>query len=291
VAPANLPWAANRIVAPAVAQFRAGPLARFQAALRSNRNDPRIVPTGTWDAYFSEVLRDLGAPVVIVPASGAIPQRAVPTIDATLWSNTMQAPHATREPWGTGVPSEADLIEFTPALAEGPATATSCTLPRRPVRVEIVVHHRGLLDRAGSDVRVALLRWSDPLANPNSAAGWATGDAVHNVPWTLAANEVLNSAAGTTGIAFGGGWSFVPTGQPRLWRSLDTQTLDALHSGTVSFDLDFTGLADNTVVVLVAVMRAGVGAASDLALPATATLRELAFTSPNIAVRSINVRN
>ena len=110
-----------------------------------------------------------------------------------------------------------------------------------------------------------------------------------NVPWTLAANEVLNSAAGTTGIAFGGGWSFVPTGQPRLWRSLDTQTLDALHSGTVSFDLDFSGLANNTVVVLVAVMRAGVGATSDLALPAAATLRELAFTSPNIAVRSINV--
>jgi uncharacterized membrane protein len=57
----------------------------------------------------------------------------------------------------------------------------------------------------------------------------------------------------------------------------------------VSFDLDFTGLANNTVVVLVAVMRAGVGAASDLALPAAATLRELALTSPNIAVRSINV--
>jgi hypothetical protein len=288
-APATLPWGARAIAASGIARFQSADLARFQAALRSSLNDPRITPTGKWDAYVSEVLRDIGAPVVIVPASGATPQRAVPTIDATLWNNTMQAPHATREPWGTGVPTEADLIEFTPPLAEGTVNLTSCTLPRGPVRVEIVVHHRGLLDRPGSDVRVALLRWSNAAADPNNAATWVTGDAVNNVPWTLAANEVLNSAAGTTGIAFGGGWSFVPTGQPRLWRSLDAQTLDALHSGIVSFDLDFTGLANNTVVVLVAVMRAGVGAASDLALPAAATLRELALTSPNVAVRSINV--
>ena len=59
-----------------------------------------------------EVLRDLGATVVIVPAAGATPQRAVPTIDNALWNATMLAPHATREPWGTGVPTEADLIDF-----------------------------------------------------------------------------------------------------------------------------------------------------------------------------------
>ena len=288
-APATLPWGAQTIAASGITRFQSAPLARFQSALRSSLNDPRIIPTGTWDAYFSEVLRDIGAPVVIVPASGATPQRAVPTIDATLWNNTMQPPHATREPWGAGVPTEADLIEFTPPLVEGSANITSCTLPRGPARVDIVVHHRGLLDRDGTDVRVALLRWSDPAANPNNAGTWATGDAVNNVPWTLAANEVLNSAAGTTAIAFAGGWSFVPTGQARLWRDLGAQTLDALHSGTVSFDLDFTGLANNTVVLLVAVMRAGVGASSDLALPAAATLRELAFTSPSVAVRSINV--
>jgi hypothetical protein len=137
-----------------------------------------------------------------------------------------------------------------------------------------------------------LLRWSGPAAaNPANAATWALGDAAGNVPWTQAVNQVLNSDAGTTGIAFGGGWSFVrTTGQTRLWKSLGTQTLDALHSGTVQFDVDLvTGVLNNRVVVLVAVLRAGVGASADIALPAATTLQALALTSPNVAVRSLHL--
>ena len=37
--------------------------ARFQAALRSSTGDPRVAANGAWDTYFSEVLRDLGAPL------------------------------------------------------------------------------------------------------------------------------------------------------------------------------------------------------------------------------------
>jgi len=290
--PGTLPWGRQANAAPVINAFQSQPLARFQAALRSARNDPRVVPNGRWDAYFSEVLRDLGAPVVIVPAVGATPQRAVPTIDNALWNATMQGDHATREPWGTGVPSEADLIDFHGEVPEGQVGAASMTFARSRAIVDVVVHHRGLLDRPGSDVRVVLLRWTGPAtALPGNPATWGLSDAAGNLPWTLAVNQVLNSDAGTTAIAFGGGWSFVrTTGQTRLWKSLGTQTLDALNSGTVQFDVDLvTGVPNNRVVVLVAVLRAGVGAAADIALPAAITLQQLALTSPNVAVRSLHL--
>ena len=54
------------------------------------------------------------------------------------------------------------------------------TFPRSRAIVDVVVHHRGLLDRPGADVRVVLLRWSGPA---DGAAGqrrrrWTLGDAV-----------------------------------------------------------------------------------------------------------------
>ncbi len=290
--PANLPWGRQANAAPLINAFQRQPLLRFQAALRSARNDLRVVPNGRWDTYFSEVLRDLGAPVVIIPAAGATPQRAVPVIDNALWNATLLAPHATREPWGTGIPSEADLIDFYGEVPEGQVGAASMTFARSRAIVDVVVHHRGLLDRSGSDVRAVMLRWTGPAAAlPGNPATWVLGDAAGNVPWTLAVNQVLNSDAGTTPIAFGGGWSFVrTTGQTRLWKSLGTQTLDALNSGTVQFDVDLvTGVPNNTVVVLVAVLRAGVGASADIALPAVITLQQLALTSPNVAVRSLHL--
>lgn len=295
--PGNLPWGRQANAAPVINASQRQPLARFQAALRSARNDPRVVPNGRWDAYFSEVLRDLGAPVRVLPPVPAavppIPQRSVPVIDNAFWDAAMLNPDdATREPWGTGVPTEADLIDFHGEVSEGQVGAASMTFARSRAIIDVVVHHRGLLDRPGSDVRVVLLRWSGPAAAlSGNPATWVLGDAGGNVPWTLAVNQVLNSDAGTTAIAFAGGWSFVrTTGQTRLWKSLGTQTLDALNSGTVQFDVDLvTGVPNNRVVVLVAVLRAGVGASADIALPAAITLQQLALTSPNVAVRSLHL--
>ncbi len=297
-APATLPWGMTANAAPLINGSRPQRLARFQAALRSARNDLRVVPNGRWDAYFSEVLRDLGAPVVIVPAAAGTPQLAVPTIDNAFWNAAMNAPHpgapphSLREPWGTGVPTEADLIDFYGEVAEGQLGAASMTFGRQRAIVDVVVHHRGLLDRPGADMRVVLLRWSGPAAAlPANPTTWTLEDAAGNVPWTQAVNQALNSDAGTTALGVGAGWSFVrTTGQTRLWKSLGTQTLDALNSGTVQFDVDLaTGVANNRVVVLVAVLRVGVGASADIALPAAITLQQLALTSPNVAVRSLHL--
>ena len=285
-APSTLPWRRTPFLG-TKEQLR-----RFQSALRSSTGDPRIVPNGVWDVYFSEVLRDHGAPVLVVPATvppaDPMPELHVARIDSTFWNAHMQPPHATREPWGTGTPTEADLYEMTPDIPEGDLGQTSCALKRGALKVDIVVHHRGLDARDGADVRVTLLKWIDPKphhrAKWNDTATWFTGP----VPWTAAVNEVLNGAAGTTAQPLGPGWSFVGTTVATRRQTLAGQTLDPTHSGVVTFDLATGALANNRVILLVAVIRAGTSPADDIALTA-APLGELAMTSANVAVRSVRI--
>ena len=262
-------------------------LRRFQAALRSSTNDPRIVANGVWDAYFSEVLRDHGAPTVAVPAAPPVPALNLVQINEAFWNLHMTAPHDIAEPWKGRVPTEVDLVELTANLTEGDLSGTSCSLPPGPAKVDIVIHHRGL-EFDGANVRVTLLKWIDPetknMANWNDHTTWFKDD----VPWTAAVNEVLNSDAGTTAQAFAAGWSFVGTTDATRRLTLSGQKLDATHSGVATFDLDLTGIKSNTVVLLVAVIRAGTSPADDLALTA-AKLEPLAMTSPNVAVRSVRI--
>jgi hypothetical protein len=260
-------------------------LRRFQAAFRASTKDPRIVANGLWDAYFSEVLRDHTAPVVVIPASGATPERRVVEITDTFWTKHMKAPHATVEPWGSGPPSEADLHELTPRLAEGALKEASCKLPLKPLKVDIVVHHRGLDPVDGANVRVTLLRWNDPktknAAKWNNHLTWFSD----NVPWTDAVNEVLNSADGKTTKAVDNGWRFALGSSTQSHRiTLAGQTLDPMNAGVATFDLDLTGVKKNAIVLLVAVIRVG----ANIAL-GPAKLRDLTLTNPNIAVRSLHI--
>lgn len=261
-------------------------LRRFQAAFRSSTGDPRIVATGTWDAYFSEVLRDHGAPTVAVPAAPPLPALSVVQINKSFWNAHMKATHATAEAWSGGVPTEADLYELTPNLTEGELASTSCSLPARPAKIDIVVHHRGLASIDGANIRVTLLKWIDPKskkkAKPNKPDTWFTDP----IPWADAVNEVLNSDAGTTTQTFAAGWSFVGSTNATRRPTLSGQTLDALQSGIVTFDLNLTGLKKNTVVLLVAIIRAGT---DPIALTAK-TLEALTTSSPNVAVRSLSIR-
>jgi hypothetical protein len=276
-APTSLPWTQPSPFIDAEA------LRRFQSALRSKTNDPRVRATGAWDSYFNEVLRDLGAPIQPPAASNVV------GIDKTFWNATMVAPHASADPWGAGIPTEADLYELSATLVEGDVTATSCTLPAQKLKVDIVVHHRGLDAVNGNAVRVTLLKWSDPktknAAKWNDQTTWFGG----NVAWTPAVNEVLNSADGKTAQPVDAGWKFVLGNATQSHRvTLAGQTLDSTHSGIATFDLDLTGVKQNTVVLLVAIIRVGTTPADDIAL-APATLQDLTLTSPNVAVRSLRV--
>jgi len=275
LAPSTLPWRRTTLPAAATEALR-----RFQAALRSSTGDPRIVAKGLWDPYFSELLRDRGAPVVAA--------LNVPQIDKPFWELHMKAPHATAEPWGAGVPTEADLLEYTPELREGDRGRTSCELPAAACKVDVVVHHRGLEARDGAHVRVTLLKWIDPKKKDKASFSdpktWFTVD----VPWTAAVNEVLNSASGATPGALTAGWSFVGATNATRRLTLTGQTLDPLTAGVATFDLDLTGVKKDTVVLLVAVIRAGSGAGADLALNA-ASLEQLTLGNPQVAVRSVHV--
>src|ERR1700733_8938748 len=129
--------------------------------------------------------------------------------------------------------------------------------------------------------------WRDPktknAAKPNDTTTWFKDP----VPWTAAVNEVLNNADGKTAQAMTAGWRFVLGSAAQPHRiALTGQTLDSTHSGIATFDLDLTGLKQNTVVLLVAIIRAGTTPADDIAL-AAAKLPDLALTSPNVAVRSL----
>jgi hypothetical protein len=278
-APASLPWTSASAI-------QSDGLRRFQAALRSKTSDPRVRATGTWDDYFNEVLRDLGAPLMPAPPAAA----NTVCITKAFWDDKMKPPDSTAEPWGAGVPSEADLSDLTAALTEGEVGQTSCSLAASKSKVEIVVHHRGLDPVDGANVRVTLLRWIDPrkklAANWAKHTTWFSG----NVAWTPAVNQVLNSADGKSAQALGPGWSFVlgKAATDSHCLTLAGQTLDSTHAGIASFDLDLTGVKPNTVVLLVAVIRAGTTGADDIAL-APATLQELALTSPKVAIRSLKV--
>ncbi|MDQ3011313.1 MAG: hypothetical protein M3X11_11490, partial [Acidobacteriota bacterium] len=259
-------------------------LRRFQAALRARTGDPRVQPTGRWDGYFNEVLRDLAAPLMPPPAAAN-----TVGIDKPFWDLSMVAPHATAEPWGAAIPTEADLADYAGALTEGDLQRTSCSLPPQPARVEIVVHNRGLDSMDGANVRVTLLKWIDPKkknkAKWNDHTTWFSG----NVPWSGAVNDVLNSAAGTTAQAFAGGWSFVGTTNATRRQTLASQTLDATHPGIATFDLNLTGLRNNTVVLLVAIIHASTTPPADNIALTALSLQELALTSPNVAVRSMRI--
>jgi hypothetical protein len=282
-APSTLPW--RRSTFPGATEQ----LRRFQAALRSSTTDPRIIANGVWDTYFSEVLRDRAVPTVAVPPAPPTPALNVVEITQAFWDLHMVAPHATAEPWSTPTPTEADLYELTPSLPEGDLTAASCSMPPRPLKVDIVVHHRGLDPVDGANVRVTLLRWMDPQT-PNTArwdnhTTWFSG----NVPWTAAVNEVLNSADGKTTQPVGDGWSFALGDATQSHRmTLNGQTLDATRSGIATFDLNLTGFSGDRIILLVAIIRAGTTAADDIAL-APATLQDLALTRHQVAVRSLRV--
>lgn len=267
--PATLPWAQG---SPGI---DVEALRRFQSALRARTGDRRVQPTGRWDGWFNEVLRDLGAPTV-APATVRL--------DEAFWKLSMQAPHATAEPWGAARPTHADLLDFSALLEEGSLASTSCELPADASKVDILVHHRGLAPLDGAQVRVTLLKWIDPQAH--GAASWSDSGTwfKDDVPWAAAVNEVLNSATGATSQALGSGWSFVGSTLATRRQTLAGQTLDALHPGVATFDLNLAGLKHNTVVLLVAVIRSG----ADIAL-VPAKLDALALANPGVAVRSLRI--
>jgi hypothetical protein len=289
-APSNLPWSRT-------SALDSNRLRQFQAALKAgltpNPGDPRIHVNGTWDAYFSEVLRDLGAPsnnvAAAPPQAGepALPNRDMVRIDAAFWATYTtgaNAANAHASPWGAATPSEADLIDLTPSLPEGPPTEASTRLPaNQDWIVEVVVAQRGRQPVDGAGVRVTLLWWVDPRtknrARYNNVASWLPG----TVPWAATVQAMLNNPLTP---ALNGGWHYAMPLNPAPRAILAGQTLDPLNPGVVSFRLNVGNRRNDTLVVLVAVVRSG----SDVVINSV-PLRDLVLNNPAVGVRAVRISN
>jgi len=290
--PADLPWSRQR--------FNPDGLRRFRAALRSSTGDSRVRVSNAWDPYFNEVLRSLPGAPLVPPLPAPLPAPAAATnigISAAFWAAHMTGVHATAEPWGTAAPAEVDLLESrndlgAVTLSEGVLKEASSALPPRSCLVDVVVHHRGLGTRPGGQVRVTLLRWVDPRpaatrSTWNDSSKWAPG----NVPWTTAVNTLLNTAAAPASIDLTGGWRFAEASAANAMRTLAVdETLTNTHSGVVTFTVDLTGIPNNRVVLLVAVIRAGNADAADNLALAAAPLETLVLNSPQVAARSVRIQ-
>ncbi len=262
-------------------------LRRFQAALRKQTNDVRIIGNGLWDGYFSELMREHGAPKLAQPPAPAPKTHDRVYLNATFWDTVFTSANRTAEPWGAGRPTQADLLELTAPLPEGDPALASAQLKRLPWRVEIVAHHRGRQPRAGNEVRVTLLYWSDPAtknrARFNEPAKWAPG----NIAWAQTVSDMLNSGDGAS-AALPAGWRYAGTTNATRRVDLTGQTLDPFNSGIASFDLSIPGavkLAKDGVLLLVAVLRAG---NAPLVLPSV-PLQQLVLENANVAVRAVHI--
>jgi hypothetical protein len=283
-APGTLPWERSPFNGDTAL------LRRFQSALRKAKSDPRIVANGLWDAYFSEVLRDHGAPTKVVappaPAAGepVLPNQNRVFINPKFWTDHATAANLSADPWSGGTASEADLHEVTAGLPEGLETQVACELPAKPWKVDIVVHHRGREPRPGGDARVTLLWWVDPAKKKKAVfsdpSTWAPG----NVPWATKVQAMLNSADGAS-QPLSGGWNYAGSTNATRRQTLGGQLLDPLNPGIASFDLNLAGLKPDTVVLLVAVLRAGADIVID-----DLFLRGLTLGNPGVAVRAVRIK-
>ncbi len=259
-------------------------LRRFQSAmrargLRASPPDGRVVPTGVWDTYFNELLREV--PGAELRLTGEV------RLTKAVWDSVMVAPDDSVEPWSGPGPTEADLHDLTELDSEGTAGQTDHRVQAQKLAVDIVVHHRGLQPRDGADVRVVLLRWiADRAVRPRPRSNTPDRWAPTEVPWAAAVNEVLGSADGTTTEEFFDGWEFVPADPDAdvIRHTLTGTTLDNGTTGVVTFDLDLTGERYGTVILLAAVIWPGFDTNLEEEF-----LEELVLTRPEVAARALRI--
>ena len=262
--PASLPWTAGKH--PSAAKDRIGVwrLWQFQAALRAL--DARSEPNGGWPSRFTDTLARAGAPLV----SGKR------TINGAFWDTVMSAANVASLPWDGARPSEADLLEWLPDIDDArPIDVPSTSMPAGPATVQILLHDRGFPAVAPADVRVALLRKTIGPWKGTKSNAWAAG----NVGWTTAVRNFLTSSGAAPTLA--DGWQVV-TSSPS---AVPLAPVTAGSPQAVSFDTDFTGTANDSLVLLVAV----VSSSKDEVAMAEAPLRDLTLANHHVAVRSVRI--
>lgn len=277
-APAGLPWTrapANRFW-----------LWSLQTALRTV--DPQIVPDARWTPWWARRLQGVRVTLGVDAAAPGLAR-----VDAALWNHALVQAGFWANPWADGGPTEVDLVERVTGLSTlrvggpnaGAASAASLAVLRRPYRVDVCLHHRGREPLAPATVAVTLLRLQLP-ADPTTWAGLA--------PLVTPAEPALTILrAALDALPAGGGALPAQLALPAGWAVADAGVavrrpgapLAAGAPAIVSFDLDFSGLAAGTRLLLVALVHAS---ADPLTL-AGADLRAVILGSRHAVARSVQV--
>jgi len=237
----------------------------FQTALHG-RPDRLCKPNGQWTAQFDARLR---------AATGGN------RVTLAIWRNIVGTgaafPNAFADPWDGASPSEADLAEL---IADLPAAGGSpASIGMRPVaaRVDVLVHHRHVTPVAANNVKVTLLRRDVTGTN---AAAWAALAGV----WAAPVQAFLRG--GGAPPALPAGWSFADAATPTpIPVRSPAGDVDARLPRAATFDVDFTGLATGTRILLVAVVHSTV---DPVTLPGSA-LQNLVLATRFAAVRSVEI--
>ncbi len=243
--------------------------------------DPLLVPDGRWTATFRRRLR------AIRTARGL---SDLARVDLALWNHADVQAGFWADPWSDGGPTEADLVERVVGRATprpgGPMAAAvspaSIAVPAGPSKVEVCVHHRGAVALAPADVAVLLLT----LPLPADPLTWSV------LPGIVLTGAAAAIAAAMTAVGPAGGP--LPAGAlPAGYSVADTGVairrpaapIQCARPAVVSFDLDLTGVAAGTRLLLLAVVQGGAGTPALVG----AGLRDVVLTSPQAAGRSIEV--
>ena len=251
--PVSLPWNGN--------SRDAYGLWVFQTALHG-RPDPLCKPNGQWTPLFDARLR---------ATTGSN------RITLGIWRNIVGQgaafPNAFADPWDGASPSEADLAELIVDLPPSGGSPASIGMRAVAARVDVLVHHRHLTPVAGNDVKVTLLRRDVTGTNAAAWAALAGG-------WAAPVQSFLRTGGATPALP--AGWTFADATTPV--RS-PAGAVDARLPRAVTFDVDFTGLATGTRVLLVAVVHSTVDPTT---LPGSA-LQNLVLGTRFAAVRSLEI--
>jgi len=238
----------------------------FQTAL--HKIDPLCRPTGNWTNQFAARL-----PALI--GGGA-------SVTAAKWTAVVINNRANvfADPWDGREPTEADLFELVVERGQLPdplfgPPEISIVQPRLH-RVDVLVHYRDLRPVAANQVKVILLRRDLPQNGALYPAIAISAD------WKDKVVQMMGGA---------------PVTLPDTWRNADTvftnqsplSDIDARLPRSVTFNVDFTGGAPLTRIMLMAIVHSVPDPLSAVTLVG-GTLLDLILRSHQVAARVVEIR-
>jgi hypothetical protein len=235
----------------------------LQTAL--HKTDPLVRPNGQWTPQFEARLR------VQDPALGT-------AITLPRWNAIVTRTNVFAAPWEGTEPTEADLMELiveNPPVGDGSFCPPAVSLvKRRRHLIDVLVHHRDSRPIDPTTVRVTLLRRNLP-ATPADWPTVAIGD-----PWKTKVEQLMSGAPPAGALP--DGWTPADAVRTRP----PTAPLDARNPRVVTFTVDFSALARNQHMVLLAIVHSDVDGVTAAGLTGV-TLRELVLNSHHVAARVV----